>query len=238
MTLAEFLIVYRKKWNLSRTALAEELGIRWYLIKDWESGVEPTPYYLRVISKYFGHPIVFQYLMYNKDNQEITYGTMEELAWFLSVKPQKFQADLNAGLFYLVALPFDYSILLEEPEKGDVMTFVEFIEAYKEKWNLSRRGLAREWNIRYDRLGEWERGTSPSSLLIKNLEEYFECKIEFQYLLYNQDNQEIASGTLQELSWLLGIEVKTLKSRIGLKRYYLVELPYDWSILMRKEDGI
>ena len=117
MTLAEFLIAYREKWNFSRTGLAEELGIRWHLIKDWENGAEPTPYYLRVISKYFGHSIVFQYLIYNKDNQEIAYGTMEELAWFLSVKPQKFQADLNAGLFYLVELPFDYSILLKEPEK-------------------------------------------------------------------------------------------------------------------------
>ena len=83
---------YRKDYNISQTALAEEIGVSQCTIGNWEDGVvKPHLSSVKKIEEYFDVSLRPTYAMY-KGDELLAMGTIDEIAEKLgaSVKAVKF----------------------------------------------------------------------------------------------------------------------------------------------------
>ena len=71
---------YRKDYNISQTALAEELGVNQRTIGHWEDGVGvPYPSSLKKLEEYFDVSLQPTYALY-KGDALLAVGTIDEIA--------------------------------------------------------------------------------------------------------------------------------------------------------------
>ena len=71
---------YRCDYNISQTALAEEIGVNQRTIGYWEDGlVEPYPSSVKKIEEYFDVSLQPTYAMYKGDSL-LAVGTIDEIA--------------------------------------------------------------------------------------------------------------------------------------------------------------
>lgn len=83
---------YRIDYNITQTALSEDLGVNQRTIGYWEDGVvEPYPSSLKKLEEYFDVKIQPEYALY-KGDELLAMGTIDEIAERLgaSVKAVKF----------------------------------------------------------------------------------------------------------------------------------------------------
>ena len=71
---------YRTDFNITQTALAEEIGVNQCTIGHWENGVvEPYPSSVKKIEAYFDVSLQPNYAMY-KGDELLAVGTIDEIA--------------------------------------------------------------------------------------------------------------------------------------------------------------
>jgi len=87
MNISEFIKDYREKWNMSKTALAEELGVSITAITSWEDNTSlPAGATREKLSEYFGIGFSRVFDLYDNNDNYLTTGTDQELADYLGVK--------------------------------------------------------------------------------------------------------------------------------------------------------
>ena len=87
MNISEYIKDYREKWNLSKTALAEELGVSITAITSWEDNTSlPAGLMRDNLSEYFGIDFSRVFELYDNNDNYLTTGTDQELADYSGVK--------------------------------------------------------------------------------------------------------------------------------------------------------
>ena len=77
---ADLIKQYRTDFNITQTALAEELGVNQRTIGYWEDGEgEPYPSSLKKLEEYFDVKLQPEYALYKGDNL-LAMGTIDEIA--------------------------------------------------------------------------------------------------------------------------------------------------------------
>lgn len=99
MNISEYLKDYREKWNMSKTALAEELGVSITTITYWEDkkGL-PTETTRKYLTDYFGIDFSRVFELYDSNDNYLTTGTDQDLANYLDVKLSSVRRQLHLRL--------------------------------------------------------------------------------------------------------------------------------------------
>lgn len=86
MKISEYILGYRDKWNMSKTALAEDLGVSITTITYWEDNKGlPTETTRKYLTDYFGIDFSRVFELYDNNDNYLTTGTDRDLADYLGV---------------------------------------------------------------------------------------------------------------------------------------------------------
>lgn len=87
MSISEYIKDYREKWNMSKIALADDLGVSISAVNSWENSMAlPNEIMREILSDYFGIDFSRVFELYDNNDNYLTTGTDQELADYLGVK--------------------------------------------------------------------------------------------------------------------------------------------------------
>lgn len=87
MNISEYIKDYREKWNMSKAALADDLGVSITAVNLWENSKSlPNEIMREILSEYFGIDFSRVFELYDNNDNYLTTGTDQELADYLGVK--------------------------------------------------------------------------------------------------------------------------------------------------------
>lgn len=86
MNISEYIKDYREKWNMSKAALADDLGVSISAVNSWENNKAlPNEIMREILSEYFGIDFSRVFKLYDDKGNHLTTGTDQELADYLGI---------------------------------------------------------------------------------------------------------------------------------------------------------